>query len=339
MPATLSAMALYVLGRAVWAVLLLVAVTFVLYVLFFLAPGNQLSLSGTLENDAPLEDAGGQARLDPDRPLSEYVVFVGRLLRGNLGTSWRSEDDVLWMIGQALPATASLVMGGMLLGLLVAYVVGVRSALRPRGPVDRVGHALVLFGISAHPVWLGLMLAWFFGFVLGWMPIQGYCDFFRPSAAAECGGPVQWAYHLVLPWVVFAAAYAALYARMLRSSLSEALHEDYVKAARARGVGERSVVRHHALRNSLLPIVTMLTMDLGIAFSATMFIETVFRVPGLGFLVVSSIPRRDLPVLLGVTLVVAIGIVLLSLVVDLLYARIDPRIASPFARRASAQPR
>jgi peptide/nickel transport system permease protein len=199
---------------------------------------------------------------------------------------------------------------------------------------------LVLFGISAHPVWLGLVLAWLFGFVLGWMPIYGYCDVFRPNESAECGGPVQWAYHLVLPWIVFAAAYAAIYARMLRSGLIEALREDYVTAARARGVGERAVVRSHALRNSMLPIVTMLTMDLGIAFSGTMFIETVFRIPGLGFLVVNAIPRRDLPVLLGVTIVVATVIILCSLVLDILYARVDPRIGSPLARRAaSAQAR
>ena len=323
-----------------WAALLLVAVTFVLFVLFFLAPGNQLSLSGSFEDEAALEDAGGQSRLDRDRPLSEYFDFVGALLRGDLGTSWRTEHDVAWMIGQAAPASASLVVGGMLLGLVAAFAVGIRSAMRPRGPVDRVGGMFVLFGISAHPVWLGLVLAWFFGFVLGWMPIYGYCDVFRPNESAECGGPVQWAYHLVLPWIVFAAAYAAIYARMLRSGLIEALREDYVTAARARGVGERAVVRSHALRNSMLPIVTMLTMDLGIAFSGTMFIETVFRIPGLGFLVVNAIPRRDLPVLLGVTVVVAVVIILCSLVLDILYARVDPRIGSPLARRAaSAQAR
>lgn len=333
-------MLVFVLGRLVWAALLLVAVTFVLFVLFFLAPGNQLSLSGSFENEAALEDAGGQSRLERDRPLSEYFDFVGALLRGDLGTSWRTEHDVAWMIGQAAPASASLVVGGMLLGLVAAFAVGIRSAMRPRGPVDRVGSMFVLFGISAHPVWLGLVLAWLFGFVLGWMPIYGYCDVFRPNESAECGGPVQWAYHLVLPWVVFAAAYAAIYARMLRSGLIEALREDYVTAARARGVGERALVRSHALRNSMLPIVTMLTMDLGIAFSGTMFIETVFRIPGLGFLVVNAIPRRDLPVLLGVTIVVATVIILCSLVLDILYARVDPRIESPLARRAaSAQAR
>ncbi|MGL6278909.1 MAG: ABC transporter permease [Gaiella sp.] len=329
-------MLVFVLGRIVWAALLLVAVTFVLFVLFFLAPGNQLSLSGSFTDEAALDDADGQAKLEQDRPLSEYLDFLGALLRGDLGTSWRTSDDVTWLIGQAIPATASLVVGGMVLGLVVAFVVGIRSAVRPRGSVDRAGNLLVLFGVSAHPVWLGLVLAWLFGFVLGWMPIYGYCDVFRPNDAAECGGPVQWAYHLVLPWIVFAAAFSALYARMLRSGLTDELREDYVTAARARGVGERAIVRDHALRNALLPIVTMLTMDLGIAFSATLFIETIFRIPGLGFLVVNAIPRRDLPVLLGVTIVVSVIIILTSLLLDLLYARVDPRNGSPALRRASA---
>jgi peptide/nickel transport system permease protein len=308
--------------------MLVVGITFVMYVLFFLAPGNGLALSGAFAREASLTDAGSNQADTASRPLTEYVEFLGYLVRGDLGTSWVTGDSVTWLIGQAVPATASLVLGGFLLWMTVALLVGVRSAMRPRGPTDRLGNAFVLFGMSAHPLWLGLLLAWLFGFVLGWLPIQGYCDLLRPNAGSECGGPVQWAYHLILPWVVFAAAYAALYTRMIRSGVAENLHEDYVMAARAKGVGEWAVVHRHALRNALLPIVTMLTMDLGLAFSGTIFVEHVFQVPGLGFLAFNAIPRRDLPVILGVLVFVSLVIVVFSLVLDVIHALVDPRITS-----------
>jgi peptide/nickel transport system permease protein len=328
----------YVVGRAVWAVALVIAVSFVMYVLFFLAPGNGLSLSGSFANEAQIADASSTQGTTEQRPLTEYLQFVGHLVRADLGTSWRSGDDVTWLLGQAIPASGSLLLGGLLLWMVVALVVGVRSAMRPRGVVDRVGNAFVLFGVSAHPLWLGLLLAWLFGYVLGWTPIEGYCDFFRPNAASECGGPVQWAYHLILPWIVFAAAYAALYTRMIRSGVLENLQEDYVRTARAKGVSETALVRRHALRNALLPIATMLTMDLGLALSGTIFVEHVFRVPGLGFLAFNAIPRRDLPVILGVLVFVSLVIVLLSLIVDVLHAVLDPRITSPVAVRTPQAP-
>jgi peptide/nickel transport system permease protein len=323
----------YVVGRTLWACVLVVGVTLVMYVLFFLVPGGGVSLSGSFANESPLADAGSTQGDAEQRPISEYFTFLGHLLHGDLGTSQRSGDDVTWLIGQAAPASASLVFGGMLIWLSVALVVGVRSATRPRGPTDRVGNVFVLFGISAHPLWLALVMAWLFGYVLGWLPLMGYCDFFRPNDASECGGPVQWTYHLILPWLVFAAAYAALYTRMIRSGVIENLQEDYVTAARAKGVSESQVVRRHALRNALLPIATMLTMDIGLAFSSTIFVEHVFQVPGLGFLTFNALPRRDMPVILGVLVFSSLVVILLSLVLDVLHALADPRISSPTATR------
>ena len=316
-----------------WAVMLAVVVSFVMYVLFFLAPGNGLSLAGSFANEAQIADSSSTQQTTTQAPLSEYLEFLGHLARADLGTSWRTGDDVTWLLGQAIPASGSLLLGGLVLWMSIALVVGIRSAVRPRGVVDRVGNAFVLFGLSAHPLWLGLVLAWVFGYLLGWTPIEGYCDFFRPNAASECGGPVQWAYHLILPWIVLSAAYAALYTRMIRSGVLENLQEDYVRAARAKGVSEPNLVRRHALRNALLPIATMLTMDLGLALSGTIFVEHVFRVPGLGFLTFNAIPRRDLPVLLGVLVFISLVIVLFSLVLDVILALLDPRIASPTAPR------
>ena len=138
----------------------------------------------------------------------------------------------------------------------------------------------VLVGISAHPVWIGLLFAYFFGFKLGWFPITGYCDFINPSGT--CGGPVQWAYHLFLPWCTFAILFAAVYARMIRANVMETLNEDYVRTARAKGAPEWLVMRSHVLRNALLPVVTMLGMDIGIALGGAIFTESVYGLPGLG---------------------------------------------------------
>jgi len=191
----------------------------------------------------------------------------------------------------------------------------------------------VLVGIAAHPLWLALVLSYVFGYRLHWFPFVGYCDMINPSLALGCGGPVQWAYHLVLPWIVFAAAFAALYARMIRSSLLEVADDDYVRTARAKGLSERDVVRRHTFRVAMLPLVTMLAMDIGLAFGTTIFVERVFEIPGLGRLLAIAIPRRDLPVILGVMIVVSVVVLLLNLFIDIAYGFIDPRITLATGRR------
>jgi peptide/nickel transport system permease protein len=182
----------------------------------------------------------------------------------------------------------------------------------------------VLIGISAHPVWIGLLLAYFLGFKAGVFPITGYCDFINPSGS--CGGPVQWAYHLILPWATFAFLFAALYVRMIRANVMEALGEDYVRTARAKGAPEWVVLRSHVLRNALLPVVTMLGMDIGIALGGAIFTESVFGLPGLGKTLIQAIEGFDLPVTQGVVVFATLSIIVFNLLVDLLYAWIDPRI-------------
>ncbi len=183
------------------------------------------------------------------------------------------------MLIAAAPVTMSLVVGGLIFALLIAIPVGLLSALRPRTLLDRFSTVFVLIGISAHPVWLGLLLSYFLGYRLELMPTGGYCEIFTPTTF--CGGPVQWAYHLILPWIAFGFMFAALYMRMTRASVLESLHEEYVRTARAKGAPEWLVVRSHVLRNALLPIVTMVGMDLGIALGGTIFVESIFGLPGL----------------------------------------------------------
>src|SRR5439155_8903875 len=155
------------------------------------------------------------------------------------------------VVAESAPVTASLVFGGAIVWLLIAIPIGVLSALRPRSLLDRLAMIGVLIGISAHPIWIGLIFAYFFGYKwsgITHLPISGYCDFFNPSG--DCGGPVQWAQHLVLPWLTFAILFAAVYVRMIRANVMETLNEDYVRTARAKGAPEWLVMRSHVLRNA-----------------------------------------------------------------------------------------
>jgi len=182
----------------------------------------------------------------------------------------------------------------------------------------------VLVGISAHPVWLGLIFLYIFAFKFGWFPIGQYCNFFHP--VGSCGGPVQWFWHMVLPWATFSILFAALYVRMIRANVIEASGEDYVRTARAKGAPELVVIRSHILRNAMLPVVTMLGMDLGAALGGAIFTETIYNLPGLGQTALSSIQQFDLPVTQGIVVFGTLSIIVFNLIVDLLYAVIDPRI-------------
>jgi peptide/nickel transport system permease protein len=182
----------------------------------------------------------------------------------------------------------------------------------------------ILVGVAAHPLWLGYMLSYVLSFRLGYLPLSGYCELM--PAANRCSGPGPWAYHLVLPWIALGFGFAALYARMVRATTMEALHEDFVRTGRAKGLGEWAVVRRHVVPNALLPVVTMVAMDAALLFGSAVFVERVFNLPGLGTLLTTSLRGRDLPVILGVTLVVSLVIMLLTLIADIVYGLVDPRI-------------
>jgi peptide/nickel transport system permease protein len=237
-----------------------------------------------------------------------------------------NRQEVNDIVFRAAPVTASLVFGGAIVWLTLALPIGIVSALRPRSLVDRAGMVFVLIGLSAHPVWIGLIFAYLFGYKLGLTPIAGYCDFINPAESAECGGPVQWAYHMLLPWVTFAILFAALYVRLIRANVMETMNEDYVRTARSKGAPEQRVIRSHILRNSLLPVVTILGMDIGLALGGAIFTESIYSLPGLGRQVLLSYQNFDLPVILGVVVFATICIIVFNLVVDLLYAWVDPRI-------------
>jgi peptide/nickel transport system permease protein len=328
----------YLIRRLLWAFVLFVAVTIVTYIIFYAIPADPARLACGQRATAECIKRAAHY-LGTDRPLYvQYGKFFGRLmpvggiLKGNphlkepsLGRSFTNRLSVNYVVGQAAPVSASLIFGGAILWMLIALPIGILSALRPRSLLDRFAMVGVLIGISAHPVWIGLLLAYFFGFKLGAFPITGYCNFFS-GPTDTCGGPTQWFYHLVLPWFTFAFLFAALYARMIRANVMEALGEDFVRTARAKGAPEWLVMRSHVLRNALLPIVTMLGMDIALAFGNTIFTESVFGLPGLGRTAINAIDTFDLPTTQGVVVFATVCIITFNLVVDLLYAWIDPRI-------------
>ncbi len=329
----------YLVRRTLWAIVLFLVIMFVTFVIFFMAPNDpaRAVCGGDQARPQCLELA--TEKLGLDQPIYvQYGKFLGRLMpvsfeggfhakTPNLGTSYATSQDINEKIVQAAPVTASLVFGGAVLWMMIALTVGILSALKPRSLMDRSAMVFVLIGVSAHPVWIGLILSYFFGVKWGITPIANYANFFgAPPDSGLPGGPWQWFYHMILPWCTFAILFAALYVRMIRANVMETLNEDFVRTARAKGAPEQRVLIQHVLRNALLPTVTMLGMDIGVALGGAIFTEQIFQLPGLGRTAIVAISNQDLAVVQGVIVFATIAILIFNLIVDLLYAWIDPRI-------------
>ena len=304
---------------------LFLAVTIVTYVIFYVTPSDPARLAAG-QGATPADVQRVAERLHLDEPVwQQYGRFLWQLVgEQSLGESFVNRQEVNDIVLRAAPVTAALVFGGAIFWLTLSIPIGIISALRPRSLIDRAGMVFVLIGLSAHPVWIGLIFAYVIGYKLELTPITGYADFFNPSQ--EHGGPVQWAYHMVLPWSTFAILFAALYVRLIRANVMETMNEDYVRTARAKGAPERQVIRAHILRNSMLPVVTILGMDIGLALGGAIFTESIYSLPGLGRQVLQSYENFDLPVIQGIVVFATLCIILINLIVDLLYAVIDPRI-------------
>ena len=246
-----------------------------------------------------------------DKPIHlQFLRFMSGLLRGDLGRSIRTQRPVMAEILDRLPHTLELAAASMLLATVFGMLAGIISAAKPYSFFDHLSMFLALVGISLPVFWLGLMLMLLFSLKLGWLPAAG-----RGTLA-----------HLVLPSITLAAASMALIARMTRSSLLEVLRQEYVVAARAKGLPERDVLFRHALKNALVPVITIIGLRFGTLLSGAVLTETVFAWPGVGRLMVDSISARDYPVVQGAVLVLALSFVFINLAVDLLYAVFNPRI-------------
>jgi len=247
-----------------------------------------------------------------DRPLwVQYATWMNRLVRGNLGYSYHQQRPVGEVLAERFPATLRLAVAATLIAVALGLTMGIAAALSPGSPLDHVLMGAAVVGISTPVFWLGLMLSLLFAVWLGWLPVSGYGD-----------GAVT---HLVLPALTLGALHTGTIARMTRSSLLEVIRLDYVQAARAKGLAEITVIGKHALRNALIPVVTVIGIGLADLLVGAPLTETVFAWPGLGRMLVAAVGQRDLPVVMGAVLVFAVIYVLGSLLVDLAYLVIDPR--------------
>ncbi len=325
-------MAAFVTRRVLSGLGLILLLTFLTYLVFEVIPVDPACLRvacgpNTHSTDADLRAA--DHTLGVDRPLVfQYARFLWRFLRhGSLGTTWIGESSVNHTIGAALPITASIVAGGVLVLLFLAVPLGCFAALRPRSLADRGLLAFGVVGVAIHPFVLAYVLGRIFAPDIG-LPSGGYCAL--TSSAAGCGGPVDWAEHLLLPWICFALFFMPLYVRMIRVRLLETLAEPYVVTARAKGATERRVVLGHVLRNAIGPVLPMAAADAGTALTAAIYIEVVFAMPGLGRLAVTALGGAsggyDRPLVVGIVCTVATFVVLLSVASDIGTAWLDPRV-------------
>jgi peptide/nickel transport system permease protein len=317
----------FLIRRIFWAIFLFFVATIITYLIFWVIPADPAKLAaGRGATTADVDRVRHFLHLD--EPIWEqYGRFVWNLVRhGSLGESFVNRQSVDYTIGQDAPVTASLVFGGAILWLSLSIPVGILSALRPRSLLDRVSMTFVLIGISAHPVWIGLILSYLVGYRLHLTPISGYCNFFPGTPGAQCEGPVQWAYHMILPWITFMVLFTALYVRLIRANVMETMNEDYVRTARAKGASQGRVMLQHVLRNSMLPVVTILGMDIGLALGGAIFTETIFNLPGIGAEVYKAYQADDLPVITGIVVFSTICVIVFNFIVDVAYGFLDPRI-------------
>ena len=289
---------------------MLFGVATLVFSLIHLVPGDPVqAMLG--ESASPADVAVLRARLGLDRPLvAQYLAFLGGVATGNLGTSLRTNQPVAVAIGERIPATFELALTAIVVAMLIALPLGIVAAVRAGTALDHAAITAAMFGISIPTFWLGPLLAIVFAVWLGWLPVSGY------GTAA----------HVVLPALTLGAPLSAVLARITRASLIEELREPYVLAARARGVSAARAVMNHAFRNSLIPIVTVLGLQLGSVLTGAVITETIFAWPGVGRLLVQAITARDYPTVQGCILFIAVTYVAVNLLIDLLYGVLDPRI-------------
>jgi peptide/nickel transport system permease protein len=300
----------YLTRRLAATVLILVGVTLITFCLTFLIPADPVTMiAGRSATAATKEAIRHELGLDQPLPV-QYATYLGRVVQGDFGRSYVQKTEVATLIASRLPATLLLLAGAIFFELLIGLPAGITAAVNRGNGTDKAVMMFSFVGISAPQFVVGLVLLYVFAYLAGLFPMSGF-------------GTLG---HLVLPALTLGIAGSGWYSRMIRSSMIEVLRQDYVRTARAKGVGERGVVLVHALRNAILPVVAMIGLDVGIFMSGAVVVESVFGWPGIGQLAWQAIQRLDIPIIMGVTLVAAVGVVIGNLLADLIAPLIDPRI-------------
>jgi peptide/nickel transport system permease protein len=316
----------YIIRRLLWVVVLLVVVSFITFIIFYTLPSADPAVlrAGRTPNPQLVEQIRHQLGLDQPW-YQQYFHYVKRLVfHGDFGYSYQNNYPVRQQIFDRLPATASLAVGAAVVWILSGVAVGIISAIRRRTVIDRVSMGMALVAISAPVYWLGLVSLYLFSSDIGKFKVPFFHG--AGSYVPFSQDPSLWFQSLLLPWLVLAAAFAALYARLLRANLIEVMSEDYIRTARAKGLRERRVVLRHGVRSAITPIVTAAGLDIGILLGGAILTETVFNIPGVGRLAYDSIQNADLPMIQGTVLLGAFFIITANLVVDIIYAFLDPRV-------------
>lgn len=310
-------MSRYILKRLVMLIPVLIGVTFMVYFILSLSPGDTASMIAGEGADAQTIEAV-RKDLGLDQPvIVQYGKYMWDLVRGDMGNSYQTKRAVFPTIMSAFPNTAKLAFWSILIAIGIALPIGIVSATRQYSIFDNVGMVAALLGVATPNFWLGLMLIILFSLNLRWLP---------------SGGMGSWK-NYIMPAITLGTGSAALITRMTRSSMLEVIRQDYIRTARAKGVPEKKVIRKHALKNALIPVVTVVGLQFGSLLGGATLTETVFAWPGLGRLVVDAIKSKDAPLVLGGVVFLTITFSIVNLAVDIVYAFIDPRIKAQYKRK------
>lgn len=317
-------MTAYIVRRVLWGIVLVILVSALTFVFFNVFPSADPAVLRAGRNQGPQAIAYIRHELGLDLPLyTQFFNYMkGIILHFNFGYSYYSGASVLSLIKDRLPATLSLTVGAAALWLLTGIPVGIISAIKRRTLLDRSAMTIALVFVSMPVFWFGLVVLFLFAKDIGRFQVL-------PGASTYVGmtaSPVNWFTSLILPWIVLAASAAAIYSRLLRGSLIEAMGEDYIRTARAKGLPERRVIWRHGVRSAITPVVTIFGLDVGALLGGAVLTETVFDIPGIGRLNYDAIIHSDFPIVQGTVLLAAMFIVVANIIVDISYAYLDPRV-------------
>jgi peptide/nickel transport system permease protein len=314
----------YIIRRILWGILLLILVTALMFVLFRILPTGDPARLRAGRNASPKVIAAIRHDLGLDKSLpAQFWIYMKQVfLHFNLGYSYYSNSPVRGLIVERLGATFSLMLGASFIWVATGLPIGIVSALRRRSWLDRTSMGTALVFVSAPEYWLGLIALYLFAADIGQVKIFPGAG----SYVSFTSDPWKWFTSLLLPWLVLAAGSAAIYARLMRGSLSEVMREDYIRTARAKGLSERRVVLHHGVRSAINPILTILALDIATLLGGAILVEVVFNIPGIGLLAYTAIRHSDLLIVQGTVLLGAMFIIVANIVVDVAYAYLDPRV-------------
>jgi peptide/nickel transport system permease protein len=317
-------MATYIIRRVLWGIVLIMLVSAITFLLFNVFPSADPAQLRAGRNGSPATIAFIRHELGLDKPIyTQFFVYMKNIfLHFNFGTSYYTGASVISLIKDRLPATLSLTVGAAVVWLMMGIPIGILSAIKSGSLLDRTAMSIALVFISMPVFWLGLVVLFLFANDIGRFHVF-------PGANSYVGltaSPVHWFTSLIMPWFVLAATEAAVYSRVLRGSLIEAMGEDYIRTARAKGLPERRVIWHHGVRSAITPVVTIFGLDVGTLLGGAVITETVFDIPGIGRLNYDAIIHSDFPIVQGTVILAALFIVVANIFVDIAYAYLDPRV-------------